>query len=224
MSKSSKRREFESELEFVAELEIRLPKVFASQATAWQISREVAVGRSIADVAALLWKSPRPTQIPAPFSTAESVILAALRLHGPTRIDLLESRVGLRSGGLRRGCLDRLEKWELIRRMAGGYFGAGVLQWPKSIVAIEAKLTRWREALDQAIAYTQYADQSYVALPEMFAGPALRACDTFKSNGIGLIVLGVRPVVHVKPLTMRDHDWRREFIFSRLAQLPTQSD
>ena len=33
------------------------------------------------------------------------------------------------------------------------------------MIAVEAKLRRWREALQQAVSYLDFADQAYVALP-----------------------------------------------------------
>ena len=56
------------------------------------------------------------------------------------------------------------------------------------IIAIEAKLTRWREALEQAASYKSFCDQSYVALD---AGQ-IRVTETliseFRSAGVGLLL------------------------------------
>lgn len=56
------------------------------------------------------------------------------------------------------------------------------------LIAIEVKLRRWREALDQAIAYREFADEAYVVLDgnQVRLDADIRAA--FASNGIGLFL------------------------------------
>lgn len=55
--------------------------------------------------------------------------------------------------------------------------------------AFETKLSKWREALEQARRNTCFAHYSYVALPVKAADNALKAKDEFRRLGIGLVAL-----------------------------------
>lgn len=59
----------------------------------------------------------------------------------------------------------------------------------KEIVAIEAKLTKWREALYQATRYTHFAHKSWVIIDEKSSKPALNNLTLFARYGIGLSVI-----------------------------------
>jgi hypothetical protein len=86
------------------------------------------------------------------------------------------------------------------------------------LIAVEAKLLRWRDALAQAAAYRRYADEVYVALPEGFGAPAIVSADLFRAAGVGLLIVsGNRLRQAVAATVSRDHDWRREFVYSRLT-------
>ena len=183
------------------------------------VLREVRIGRVIADI---LFASPsRMSPAPIEHLTAhECAILSALRRLGHTRIDLLERRAGLPHGGLRAGALDRLLELKLLRRGRGGQVKASP-QWAMraQLVAIEAKLRRWRDALSQAVEYKRFADKSYVLLPELHAEVAMRHLDAFEDSEVGLVVYGdygVRVVLETS--VQRDHDWRREYVVSRVFQ------
>jgi hypothetical protein len=66
-----------------------------------------------------------------------------------------------------------------------------------TLIAIEMKLKRWREALDQAVAYRKFADEAHVVLD----GNQVRLTDevrnTFASLGIGLFLQFGRMVTRV---------------------------
>jgi hypothetical protein len=55
--------------------------------------------------------------------------------------------------------------------------------------AFEAKLTKWKKALEQAARNTNYAHYTYVVLPSP-AAAAIKARDQFERRGIGLLVVG----------------------------------
>ena len=72
------------------------------------------------------------------------------------------------------------------------------------IHAFEAKLIRWRDALEQARRNTCFAHYCYVAIPSRSAGSALKARDEFRRYGVGLVLLtgqsaklSIRPRRHV---------------------------
>lgn len=184
------------------------------------LAREVGVGRHIADMVLLLQEPGAGAPRLGTFTAAESVVLASLRKVGATRIDLLESRCGLEKHELRSGALDRLMDWNLIHRQRGGRISLNSSHASDvRIIAIEAKLVRWRRALEQAVQYGRYADFSYVLLPASRSAPALSEPYLFESSGVGLLVAdqdAVTTVIDAAPVA--DHDWRREFVYSRLLQ------
>lgn len=55
--------------------------------------------------------------------------------------------------------------------------------------AFEAKLLKWREALEQARRNTCFAHYCYVALPKRAADLALKSTEDFRRHGVGLLVL-----------------------------------
>lgn len=70
------------------------------------------------------------------------------------------------------------------------------------VFAFEAKLTRWRDALQQAYRNTCFAHQSYVLLPESTASLAQQYSVEFDRRGVGLcsLVNNNLIVVHDSPL------------------------
>lgn len=54
------------------------------------------------------------------------------------------------------------------------------------IVSIEAKLSNWKRALDQAYRYKEFSHQSWVLLDHSKIGGALKNIDRFKKAGVGL--------------------------------------
>jgi hypothetical protein len=63
--------------------------------------------------------------------------------------------------------LRALERSGVLRRSEDGVLvlRRGAIPKTAHVVAVEAKLRRWREAIGQAAAYHSFANQSYVALP-----------------------------------------------------------
>src|SRR5207249_1486758 len=71
-----------------------------------------------------------------------------------------------------------------------------------AMVAVELKISRWREALRQAIAYQVWAPEAYVALPFRNAHAAARHRDRFEAEGVGLLAVleaDVRTFVPASP-------------------------
>lgn len=206
-----------SEASMLAAVIHLLPELLGTRMSPALVAREVKVSRSIAD-AVLVQPHRRQKRIAEPLSISESVILSALRRSGPTRVDILEKRCGAHAGELRGAILDRLQQAKLVRRHLGGRVEA--LRWVADlrVVAIEAKLTKWRHALSQAITYRRYADFSYVVLPSAVAESPRLDREEFRSNGVGLIsarVAGSLSIL-VPSARQREHDWQREFVCSRL--------
>ncbi len=191
--------------------------MLAGRAQPRGIEREVVVGDSIADVVVLLGGAEPRLPVTKPLSVGESVILSVLRRDGATTTDELTRRCGL--NGKTQRIVKRLDRLGLLKCSATGRV-AVQRSWLNTtkIVAVEAKLLRWRDALAQATSYRRYADEAYVALPEAYAHPALEGAECFLAAGVGLLVVSEHGVRRVIPAgKARDHDWRREFVYSRLT-------
>ena len=68
------------------------------------------------------------------------------------------------------------------------------------IYAFEAKLTKWKKALEQAGRNTSFAHYAYVVLPERSSAGAKRAKGEFQRRGVGLILLGDQALkVEIEP-------------------------
>jgi len=183
------------------------------------IQSEVTVGSSIADVVVLVHGRVRPA-VEQPLTIQEAVVVSSLRQNGATRIDVLEERCGLERMGLRHGdSLARLSSWKIVQRSSGGRIALKrTLAGQCRLIAIEAKLLRWRRALEQAVAYRRYADTAYVALPEAIVGRNSIDRQTFLRSGVGLLSVSENAVSEtISPSRSTAHDWRREYVLSRMA-------
>lgn len=82
--------------------------------------------------------------------------------------------------------LKRFIKEGLLEKDIGGFRRIKNLTTNKNpVIAIEAKLKKWNEALLQAKRYKKYADFCYVALPEK---TVKNVClELFEENGIGIL-------------------------------------
>lgn len=93
-------------------------------------------------------------------------VLTVLKSDTRTSFDYLLKRTALSESTLRRQVLPRLVSRGLVQRYADGFLSR-VIELPKPskhIVAVEAKQTRWRDAILQARRYTFFADRTYVAV------------------------------------------------------------
>ena len=184
----------------------------------WIVAKEVAVGKSVAAVVVLVRVNEALDNL-RPLTIEESIILATLRDGRATRIDVLERRCGVARSKLRTGALGRLIDWGLLEYGPGGRIARRrTLAGRSRLLAVEAKLTRWRSALKQAMAYRSYADKSYVALPDVVVRRNSISLDDFACAGVGLLAVTTQRIREIVPAVQaQNHDWRREFVLSRLA-------
>ena len=72
------------------------------------------------------------------------------------------------------------------------------------LVAFEAKLSRWRNALNQAYRNSSFAHYSYVVLPEITLENAVSQVDEFHRRGVGLCFFGSSGLRVEIPATRRN--------------------
>jgi hypothetical protein len=80
------------------------------------------------------------------------------------------------------------------------------------VFAIEAKLSRWRDAMQQAYRNTFFADRSFVLLPPSVAKIAAANASDFSARGVGIctVIDGAIRIVVDAPLLDPHNIYRRE--------------
>ncbi|MEZ6244295.1 MAG: hypothetical protein R3B57_14770 [Phycisphaerales bacterium] len=185
----------------------------------YHVAKELTIGKNIADV--IFFRSDDDAVWPeAPLSAAESVILSIVRLRTSARLNTIARHAFLSIDEVEDAVMGRLAEWDLVRIGDRGMVEA-TRAWAdqSEVITIEAKLTKWRDALSQAISYRHYSDRSYVLLPHFCVGAAVRNLHEFKIAGVGLLSYSpneVEKILEAKP--SRLHLWQREYALSRLTQ------
>lgn len=161
---------------------------------------EIQVGTVIPDLVIVdpgagQWK-------PVTLTGFDSWIVADLLRARSRRVETLSRRLFAPPDRTSRA-VERLERVGLLDRGARSSFSL-VDRFPRDaeVVAVEAKLRRWREAVDQATEYLRFANRSYVALPEETVASTRGLLPLCRSRRVGVIaVSGSRAeVVREAPL------------------------
>ena len=119
----------------------------------------------------------------------DSWIVADLLRARSRRVSTLSSRLFARPEKTMRA-VERLERLGLLDRASGSAFSLGDC-FPRDaeVVAVEAKLYRWREAIEQAAEYLRFANRSYVALPKETVDTTKGLLAACRSRGLGVIAV-----------------------------------
>jgi hypothetical protein len=188
---------------------------------ALSVLTEVRVGTVIPDQLVLRIPKRRATASHVRRLTLfESSILAALDDDCARRPSTVASRLFTRKERVEH-VLGRLARTDLVERSASGGYTLSTRRLPThiDIIAVEAKLSRWREAVEQARQYSRFANEVYVALPvstiESSFLPCLEHCKMF---GLGLLAVtpkGTERLVKASRLDPRTPEWF--WLMSRLG-------
>lgn len=177
------------ERDMVQTLRAVLPPLFRPRAShAMGVLVEPTVGSVIPDLLMGIWL--RATSVlPLPrLSFVEASVLSVVQQNKTIVQEDLFTRIRLTQSGAIR-VMDRLLKTGSVRIEDKIVRYAGT---PKSrdgeVIAFEAKLRRWREALNQAAEYRRFADRSYVVLDGAQVIPDAVMIESHRSEGVGLIV------------------------------------
>jgi len=141
-------------------------------------------------------------------SLFECEILALLIRRGPLSRLRLARLLYARDSSLGRA-LTRLIRDKLLLSNPAGILRVPHNAYPSriSIVSIEAKLTRWKDAIRQAKKYCRFSNKSYVALPETVVAGNDRLRKACIKSGVGLIAVSqkhtdlVLATCNLKPIT-----------------------
>jgi hypothetical protein len=103
---------------------------------------------------------------PVSLTGFDTWIVADLLRARTRRVTTLSRRLYARPEKTMRA-VERLERVGLLDRGSSSAFSlCDCFPRDAEVVAVEAKLYRWREAVDQATSYLRFANRSYVALPK----------------------------------------------------------
>jgi hypothetical protein len=119
----------------------------------------------------------------------ESWIVGELMRSGAMREPMLTRRLFTLEGRVS-SALRRLIKRGVIQRDdSGSYALVSNFSSRFEVVAVEAKLTRWREAIEQAKDYRTFSNQSFIALPESVIDRNPTIPDACEDAGVGLVAV-----------------------------------
>lgn len=149
------------------------------------VGGSVPIGAGFPDIVSA-WYNPQIISL-ADFQAADGHILAYLRSVRRAKIDTIADRLQFSVRKLKRR-IDRLEGSEAIKQLGNQTVSISPC-WRKilpEVVTVEAKVSHWQAALQQANRNRIFAHRSYVALPESVA---FRVSDTvgFVKHGVGII-------------------------------------
>jgi len=159
---------------------------------------ELQVGQVIPDMLLVLADTAR-LKCKVELSGFESWIVAELLGGRSRRPETLAARLYARPEQTVKA-LDRLERRGAVYRSTSTTFMLREGWFPRQseVVAVEAKLARWRDAIEQAKAYLRFANRAYVALPAETINRAGGILDACRLRGIGLLSVSHHGVNIVK--------------------------
>jgi len=188
MTTESVRFRFESEM--AEPLIARIPSVFhLDSGKRLRVLRETAIGPVIPDLLLGIWSGDLPRC--AGLNPVSRHILAWLSEQKATSSeDQLCERLFLSEHAATSAILALQRVGAIIKRESGEvqlrpeYDVSGSVR----LIAIEMKLKRWREALQQSVAYRKFADEAYVVLDGNQVHVNTEVREAFIASGIGLLL------------------------------------
>ncbi|MBS1983431.1 MAG: hypothetical protein JST16_04595 [Bdellovibrionales bacterium] len=202
---------FRLEREMLEPLREALPSVLGlAEAGEVRVLREPDLGLIIPDLLVGVCKGRTPP-LRARCSVVEAYIVALLEAGQTWRVSELERELYLTSAVAERS-LRRLARLQIVNdnRRGGWSLSACAHSRIVEIIAVEAKLRRWRDALVQAVEYQEFADRSFVVLDGNQTRESASLRKLFRSAGIGLLLqYGHAIDVAVKARVCRPRSERR---------------
>lgn len=172
-----------------------ITKLFAHREWPQWIGRSVPLGCGLPDLVSV-WYNPKAELI-SDFTPLDGSLLGYLRTVRNARAETIADRIN-RAPKLTRDSLDKLLTFNAIEKKHSDVYSM-TSEWRHvltSIVAIEAKISDWKNAVQQAARNRIFAHQSFVAFPEKMALRIERE-PIFSTLGIGIISVSNAGCVHI---------------------------
>jgi hypothetical protein len=155
----------------------------------WRLLREPAIGSVVPDLLIGIPRTSEQKRTRKRCTLVQTHIVAALESEGALSTRQLIKRLYLREENAHAALAQLLRFGTIIKAGPNRWAvaeAASIRQF--EVVAIEAKLRRWREALDQAITYREFSDRAYVVLDGNQVRSAIRIIPVFREAGVGLFL------------------------------------
>jgi len=193
-------RSFRFEREMLEPLIATLPEALGLDAafTAGELTiiQTPAVGNVIPDLLIGRWQGVPSGQFAA-VTFVEAAALSFIQSVGSSTISQFSDRFHLSVGAADR-TLQKLTRRNFLGLNGEGKYYLEASANPRScqLTAVEVKLSRWRDALDQATNYLVFADLAYVVLDGQRFVVRPEVMNEFRSAGVGLL-LQYEQVLHM---------------------------
>lgn len=205
------------------DLQMDLSKIVASETFRSSYSffrREVPIGDCIPDLVAVNFLNiPKLKRFPNSWNSKHSYLIWLLKKWNSLALSEISSLI-FESEERVLPILDQLVKFDLIIDDNNYY---SLSKWVSlihaEVISYEAKLTRWKEALDQCVRYSAFSDKTYVVMDKGGVPSGTSFYEKFESNNIGLCTINNnRLEVLVKPRRNLELGFEKEYlVFSTLV-------
>ena len=150
---------------------------------------EPAICGVIPDVLYCRWRYSPGTTVKRPATIIDAHILSVLEQTGRCTVSDLCERLFLLEPKAHESVNRLLKQGLIVARRSGAYTIVKDASAKRvTLVAVEMKLFRWREALDQAKSYLHFADQSFVVLDGNQVDASDKVESAFAAAGVGLLM------------------------------------
>lgn len=177
---------FRLEMDLVASLRERPSDLFRRYRKGCRAMGHVQVGPRIPDLLLVYGAEARRTRVKATYF--DCAIMSVLMTEGPQSDENVANTLyaSVEQVGDR---IRRLAAFGLVGRRRDGTASLrrGVLPRNVRIIAIEAKLDRWKDAVEQAKSYFEFANESYIAMPESRIRHHEAARELCAASGVGVL-------------------------------------
>lgn len=190
------------------------------------VEEEFSAGYGIADIVGIRYdcrklKSRVDCGLKKPVSNIRELsILEAFQEKSPLTVDVLAKKIGLSDSYIKQVLLKSLVGKGYLEKHGNEYtLIAEISSFTNLVVSVEAKLTKWRDALAQAKRYQHFSNIVFVALPQQTVKRIER--DLFKKNNIGVLSVNSDSInIELKPQLMKPktnvmHLYCNEFFFEK---------
>lgn len=181
------------------------------------VGGSVQIGAGFPDLVSV-WYDPKVVTLAA-FDSPDGHILAYLRSVRCARINTIADRLRFSRESLARR-IDRLRESSVVEQRSTDSFAVAPA-WREilpEVVTVEAKVTDWQSALQQAIRNRIFAHRSYVALPEPVATRVANAAG-FVLHGVGVLAVSDSGSVEIRRAARRNSPsvWTYYFHLAAIA-------
>lgn len=174
---------------------LNMAKLIKSEGNLLWIGGSVPLGAGIPDIVAAIFKPPLLNL--ARTTKANISILSYLRTTGFAKKDTIVRKLLLSSRAIE-SQLEVYQEIGAIQKINNAYCMQD--SWKNlisEIVSVEAKVSSWKRAANQAIRNKLFSHYSYVAFPTKVAN-RVKSKDIFKDNGLGILGIKGDTMVLVK--------------------------